>query len=236
MFLFWLIFVVFISVFTQSAIGFGLALIAMPLLSTFLELNIVSPLIALVGIITKIVLLIHYREEVNINEVWKLALASLIFVPVGVWALDILNQEISLIFLGIVIIGYALYNLLDLSAPVFNHPAWPYFFGSIAGFLGGAFNTAGPPIVIYVNTRNWSPQKFKSNLQGYSLITGVFIVFNHWLRGNLTAITWEYFIYTIPAILSAVWVGIYMDRFMQNDRFRQIILIALLIIGIQLLF
>ena len=233
---FWIALALFAGIFLQGVVGFGMALVAMPLLAIFVDISTAAPLIALTGILAKVLLLAYYRREVSFKPVLGLSAASLVFIPVGVIALKYLNKELSLAILGIVIVGYALYSLFDFRLPDFDRPFWMVLFGSIGGFLGGAFNTAGPPVIIYANTKDWTPQEFKSNLQGYALITGIFTVVSHWLNGNLTPEVRHGFVVSIPAAVLAVIAAVSLDRFINKEIFRTAVLVVLLGLGIKLVF
>lgn len=74
-------------------------------------------------------------------------------------------------FLGVVIVAYALYALFNPTLPELAQRSWAYGFGFAGGVLSGAYNTSGPPVVIYGTCRCWQPAEFKSNLQGYFLLT-----------------------------------------------------------------
>ena len=227
--------VVFFAIFTQSAVGFGMTLVAMPLLGVFYELKLISPLIALVGIVAKALLLVKYHSAFEFNIMWRFTLASLIFVPVGVYALENLDDEIAISILGGIVLVYAIYSLFSSIALRLAHNLWAYIFGAIAGVLGGAFNASGPPAVVYANSRPWDPIRFKSNLQGYALVNGLFISLNHYLSGNMTGEVWQTFLYSIPAIIIGVLAGVSLDKYIQPAGFRKIVLWMLIILGLRLI-
>ena len=234
---FWLIpLVVFVAIFTQSAAGFGMALVAMPILAHFFEIKLLSPLIALVGILAKILLLIKYKQALDLRALWQLTLGSLLFVPLGVYALDYLNESIAIKLLGAVVLFYSVFGLLNFTFPKLEGNVWGFGFGAIAGFLGGAFNTSGPPVVIYANSKRWLPDQFKGNLQAYSLINGAFIVFNHYLSGNITPAVWQSLLIAAPAVFLGVWLGTSLDRFFNPRRFRKLVLWLLVILGLRMIF
>jgi uncharacterized membrane protein YfcA len=232
----WILFVtVFFAIFTQSVAGFGMTLVAMPILGLFYDLKLISPLIALVGIVAKILLLIKYGSAFEFKTVWKITLASLIFVPVGVWVLDYLDKDITLDILGVVIFAYAVFSLLNVSIPEFKHPVWAFIFGSLAGLLGGAFNASGPPVVLYASSREWSPIEFKSNLQGYALVNGAFIVVNHYVYGNINSGVMNAFLISIPAVLLGVWAGVSLDKYLNPELFRKVVMWLMIGLGISLI-
>ena len=112
-----LLVVIFLAVFTQSLAGFGVALVAMALLPDLIGIQRATPLVALVGLTLEFFLLLRYREALNINAIWRVALASILGIPLGLWVLKSVNDQIVLVGLGVVIAGYAIYALLDLHLP-----------------------------------------------------------------------------------------------------------------------
>lgn len=230
------ILVLFAAVFTQSLVGFGLALVSMPLLSTLVDLQIATPLVALSAATMELVMVIYYRKSINVRTVWKLSIVAFITIPLGAMALDYIDQQSMLLVLGVTVVGYGLYALFNLKLPALRYPAWVYFFGAIAGLLGGSLNINGPPIVVYGDCRGWGPQEFKSNLQGFFLLNNVVIIASHAWVGNFTLIVWKYFLYGLPAIALGLVAGIGLSSKIQPERFRKIVMALLVVIGLQLIF
>jgi len=236
-----IVLIVFLAVFTQSLSGFGFALVAMALLPMVISLQTATPLVALVMIAIEIFLLIRYRQALNFGTVWRIVAASLVGIPVGLLFLSQLDERTVMVFLGLFITGYAIYALLDdftqwIHLPKLDHPSWPYIFGLIAGLLGGAYNTSGPPVIVYGNCRRWETAEFKSNLQGFFVITSFVITFGHAWKGNLTPEVWRYFLWSIPAMVLGLVAGTSLDRFLKPETFRHIVLALLVVLGARLVF
>jgi len=226
--------IVVIGVFTQSLAGFGFALMAMPLLSPLLGLKTAAPLFALLGTLLNIVLIIRYHPSINFKVVWKLSLVACLAIPLGVYLLDGIDQDLALVLLGIIVIAYSLYALFQFKLPALEHPAWLYVAGFTGGILGGMFNTNGPPVIIYGHCRKWSPEEFKVNLQGFFLLNNIVIIASHAWRNNYTAEVFGYFWSALPALAVGIVAGMSMDKIITPDSFRKIVLYLLLIIGIRL--
>ena len=228
--------VILLAVFVQSMAGFGLALVSMALLPGIVGIQVAALLVALVGIPLEFLLLVKYRSELNISAVWPLILASLFGIPLGIYVLKRVDEDIVLTFLGIVITGYALYFLLEVNLPQMKHPIWAYGSGFFAGLLGGAYNTAGPPVIIYGNCRGWLPAEFKGNLQSFFLVGTLFVVAAHVLSGNLTEVVWVDFLWVIPAIGLGFVAGTWLDRYLNPEVFRKVVLVLLILMGLRLIF
>ena len=227
--------VVFFAIFTQSIAGFGLALIAMPLLIRELGVIVAAPLVALVGVTAEIVLLLRYRHALNFRTLGRLVIASLAGVPLGVFLAARVDERLVLTCLGVVITLYALYALTRPRLPELHHPRWAFGFGFVGGILSGAYNTSGPPVVIYGTCRRWSPAEFRSNLQGYFFLNSIMVIITHTLAQNYTAQVWQYYLAALPGLVLALVLGLSLDRFINPARFRQIVLVLLVLIGLSLI-
>ena len=234
--IFWVGLVVFLAVFTQSLSGFGSALVAMSLLPAIIGIHVATPLVALVGFTLEIVLIIRYRQSLNVRAIWRIVLAALVGIPVGVYFLSNADEKLSLTLLGVVLTGYAVYALLGLKMPNLNGPVWAYLAGLFGGLLGGAYNTSGPPVIVYADCNRWPPDAFKSNLQGYFVIISVIVVASHVMNGNFTSQVWHLFWWTIPSIVIGLIAGLSLDRWLNPLLFRRLVLVLLLVMGIRLIF
>jgi uncharacterized membrane protein YfcA len=234
--LFWVGLVVFLAVFTQSLSGFGSALVAMSLLPAIVGIRVATPLVALVGFTLEIVLIVRYRQSLDMRAIWRIVLAALIGIPLGVYFLSNVDEKLSLTLLGVVLTGYAVYALLGLKMPRLDGAVWAYLAGLFGGLLGGAYNTSGPPVIVYADCNRWPPDVFKSNLQGYFMISSVVVVVSHLLNGNLTSRVWHLFWWMIPSIVFGLIAGLGLDHWLNPLLFRRLVLVLLVVMGIKLIF
>jgi uncharacterized membrane protein YfcA len=226
----------FIAVFIQSSIGFGLGLVSMPLLVALLGIQIAAPLVSIIGLMAEVVILLRYRQAISLGIVTQLTVAALFGIPLGIFAVRMIDGRIITTLLGIVVIAYALYALLSPRLPKLAGKAWAYFFGFTAGILGGAYNTSGPPVIIYGNCRAWPPDEFKSNLQGFFLVNGLVIMTVHALSGNITNTVWQNVLLALPGAILGLLAGFTLSSRINPVLFRKLVLILLIILGLGLIF
>lgn len=226
---------IFLGAFTQSLTGFGVALVAMAILPSLWGLQIATPLVALTGIVLESALLIRYHESLQMKSIWRLVAASVVAIPFGIYFLRQLDERLALFILGLIIFGYALYALIGFRLPELHHPLWAWLTGLASGMLGGAYNTAGPPVVIYGNCRRWPPQEFRSNLSGFFIVNSIMVVSTHFLSGNFTREVMSIFWWTLPALALGFIAGQSLDKWLNPSIFRKIVLVVLIVLGIRLM-
>jgi len=223
------------SAFTQTLTGFGSALVAMSILPSLLGISVASPLVALMAITLESILLIRLRGSFNLKAVWRLSLAALVGIPIGLALARSVSEDLVLTVLGVVLVSYSLYAMLAPRLPELKHPAWAFVFGFIGGILSGAYNVAGPAAVIYGNCRRWEPDEFRSNLQAFFLVNDAFVLINHGLAGNLKPIVWSYYLVALPAIILGIFFGLKFDRRINPDAFRKMVQVLLIVMGLRLI-
>jgi hypothetical protein len=226
--------VIFLAVFTQSLSGFGIALVSMAMLPGLLGIQVATPLVALVAITLETTLLLRYRASLNLRAVRPVMLAAVVGIPLGVFGLSKVDEGLALTVLGVVIAGYALYALANFRMPELRHPLWAYLSGFFSGLLSGAYNTGGPPVIIYANARRWQPAEFKSNLQGLFVVNDILVISTHALSGNFTPEIWRIYLWALPVIAIAILAGVSLDKRLDPAIFRKVVLILLVILGIRL--
>ncbi len=227
--------VLFLAALTQSLTGFGLALVSMPLLSLLIGLPQATALVAVVSLVVEVGLLRRYWESLRWQPIWRLIAGSLVGIPLGILFLKRLPENVLMGGLGLLLIGYGLYGLAGWRLPKLQGNGWAWLMGLLAGALGGAYNTSGPPVILYGHAREWPPAVFKANLQAFFLTSSTLVFLSHWLAGDITRLTWQQALWALPALLLGLWAGGRADRWLSPQRFRQIVLAALVLLGLRML-
>jgi uncharacterized membrane protein YfcA len=228
--------ILFISTFTRSTIGFGDALIAMPLLVVTISIQTATPLVALMGFTIAITILSRNWREVDIKAAWRLIVSALLGIPVGILLLRDAPEQIVKAILGAVLVLFGLYSLITPRLPTLQKQGFAYIFGFVSGVLGGAYNTNGPPVVIYSALRRWPPERFRATMQGYFFPSGVFLLTGHALAGSLTREVLTLYGYSLPFILLAISVGGKLNKAIPSGRFERFVYVFLILIGVYLFF
>lgn len=232
---FFIALIILLGVFIQSLSGFGLGLVVMPLLTLFIDVRVASPLMNLIALLTLSIILFYYRKKLEVRAILGLTIASSLAIPFGVYFLKNMDKTITLTLLGIVVLSYAIYSLVELPLPIIHSHQWGYGFAFFSGLLSGAYNTGGPPIVIYGSCRRWTPEQFKSNLNFFFFCNVIIVLINHLLQGNFTPEVFNLFILSIPMIFMGLVLGFLLSKKINLLLFRKLVLFLLIMTGLQLL-
>jgi uncharacterized membrane protein YfcA len=227
--------ILFLSTFIRSALGFGDALIAMPLLALVIGIQVATPLVAMGASTIAFIILLKSWRKVEIKAAWRLIIATWIGIPLGILFLKAAPEILVKSLLGILLMGFGAYNLFVPDLPKLLNEKWAFVTGLIAGILGGAYNTNGPPVVIYGILRRWDPEKFRATLQGYFLPTGLAILITHGVAGMWTTQVVRLYGYSIPIIIGAVLLGEKVNLLIPQGKFDKIIYGFLVVIGVFLI-
>jgi uncharacterized protein len=181
--------------------------------------------------VLEIMLTLRYRQSLRVDAIWRVLVASLIAIPFGVMLLRYIDEQAALFVLGLLLVAYSIYALIGFRLPNLQHPIWAWITGLASGLLGGAYNIAGPPIVVYGNCRGWDAAQFKSNLSSFFVFNSLFVTFSHFAGGNFTPDVTRTILLCLPATVLGFILGQSMDRWLDPERFHKIVLVLLVVLG-----
>ena len=229
--------VVFLATLFRSAFGFGEALIAVPLLTLFIDLKVAAPVAVLVSITIAAVVVVQDWPKIHFRSAGWLTASSLLGIPVGLWLLTSSHQMAVKIALAVFIVAFAAYSLFGRKPPELkgDSKAWLLGCGFVAGITGGAYGMNGPPLVIYGAMRRWSAQHFRATLQAYFLPASVIGMVGYWLSGLWVPAVTHYYLMCLPVLLPAVWLGRVVNHRLHGDAFLKYVYVGLAGIGVVLL-
>lgn len=224
--------ILFASSLVRAIFGFGNALIAMPLLAmTSLGMQAATPIVALIATVMSFVIIVKDWRIIDLRGTWRLLAATVFGIPLGLLLLTGPFEKAGKLLLATVIVGFSLYSLLRPRIAAFTQEWAAYPFGFIAGILGSAYNSNGPPIVIYGTIRRWSPDRFRANLQGYFFPANIIIIAGHAMGGLWTPTVGWYFLLSLPVILLSILLGNTLSRLIPQGQFDRLVHIILVMIG-----
>lgn len=225
---------IFIATLIRSSLGFGEALVAVPLLALRLPVSVAAPLAVLVSVATAALIMFQDWRHVQLRGAAGLIAAALPGIPLGIWILASCSEFAVKAVLGVLIIGFSLYSLAGRGNNMHlrdDHKGWLLGCGFISGVLGGAYGMNGPPLAVYGALRRWSPQHFRATLQGYFLIASLTGLIGYAILGIWTTAITRYFILSLPAVFIATFIGRFLNQRLRDSGFFRLVYICLTAIG-----
>jgi uncharacterized membrane protein YfcA len=194
--------------FIQGLSGFGSAIIAIPLLSFFLDMHTAVPLVTMLGIIIG---LINTRELIQHSQYRRLApliISALVGIPIGVIFITSMRESIVLLILAILLITYSLYSMRGLKIQLFSHRYFAYISGFFSGWLGATLSISGPPVIFYTTAQDWTAKEKKSLLTSYFLLVSILTAIGFYISGMLNDRVMILFGYSVIPLIVGTYLGI----------------------------
>ena len=228
-----IILIAFVATLFRSTFGFGEALIAVPLLGLFLPMTVAVPLAVMMSILVAAVILIQDHSKVHFQSAKWLILFAVLGIPFGLALLFYGNEQVIKIILGAIIILYSLYALVGKTRLRLekDSKSWLFICGFLSGVFGGAYGVNGPPLVVYGNLRGWDAQYFRATLQAYFLPAGLVSMIGYASQGMMNTGTMLHFVYAVPAIIPAIFLGRYINKKIKGESFYRYVYFGLILIG-----
>lgn len=226
--------IVFVAAFTQGAVGFGFGLVSMGLLPLAVSELVAIPFVAVYSLLVSLIIVWELRLYLSWRRIRPLLIGVVLGVPLGLLFLGEADPRYIRFALGAFLVVYSLWSLfvaMRIGQRVISD-AWGYVAGLVSGVLGAAFNTGGPPLVVYATLKGWDKHAAKSTLQVLFILTSVLALGGHVAAGRMTERVLTLIAFMIPALALGVWVGGRVYDRINQETFRKAMLVLLLIVGL----
>jgi len=198
----------------------------------FLPPKIVVPIILIHSTLLTTVLLVGLRGEVDLKRIWPLIVAGIIGVPFGTYLLIGLDENISKIFIGSVIILCALAFLKGFKRKIKNEKLAFVPVGFISGLLSGSAKMGGPPVIFFFTNQGMNKQAFRANIIAYFMALSLVTLPSFILGGLITIEVIKYTTLFLPAMIFGVIIGTKLVTKVKENLFQDIALAIVIIAGL----
>ncbi|MDH8678345.1 sulfite exporter TauE/SafE family protein [Fusibacter bizertensis] len=228
--------IILVSAIVQGATSFGFSLLALPLLGYFYNLKIIVPTLVIFSIVLNLIILLRLRLVPKFKELAILAFFAICFIPVGVNVLIFVDEILLKRIVGLLLIIISVIMFKGITIKL-KHKTFSYMIaGILSGILNGAVSLSGPPIVVLLASDQKNKNEFRASLTFLFLLLNVVTIFlfaNKGLFENKEIIN---MLFLLPVMIMGTFVGIYLGNKIDEQKFKKIVLILLMIMGILNLF
>ncbi|MEP7113261.1 MAG: sulfite exporter TauE/SafE family protein [Ilumatobacteraceae bacterium] len=217
---------VFVAAFMQIVVGFGFALLAVPLMTLAIEPKIAVVVSSTTGIFVTSWQAYRGRAEADVMLVRRMTISAYVGMPLGLLVFLTVDDNVLRLLLGIAV----LIAVVLLAMRVNLHHVGPrldYGAGFISGVLNTSLSTNGPPLVFALQARQLSPATFRATISTVFALCNIggltlFIASGKITRDGLVAAA-----VTIPAMVIGQLLGFPIRKHIHGERFRWLVLVLL---------
>ena len=228
----------FVAAFVAGAAGFGDALIAAAIWLQFFAPVEAVPVIVASFFLMHVVMLTLMHKRLDFRYLWPFIVGGAIGVPLGAQLLKILDPDTFKRVAGVGLIAYGTIMLGLSNLPVITRGGrlLDAFVGWIGGVMGGFAGLSGFVPAIWCTQRGWPRDQARGVTQ--PMIMSMHGMALGWMAygGLVTQTTGFRVAVAAPAIALGAWLGVKLYGHFDDKKFRQCVLIMLLIAGALLLF
>ena len=226
--------------FVKGAVGFGMPMITISILGSFL-----APEIALAALILPTLVSNLWQA---LRGGWKAAWLSLVtfrlfigallfFIALSAQLVGRIPSSAMFLVIGVPVTVFAVTQLIgwQFSIPPRQRNKSQLILGSIAGFIGGISGVWGPPTVAYLTATD-VPKKDHIRVQGVVYGVGAVVLFAaHLKSGVLNSVTLPLSMWLVIPAMIGMFIGFSVQDKLDQRRFRRATLIVLILAGLNLL-
>jgi len=218
----------------ESIFGFGGTIIFLGISGLLYDFNTLIKIAMVVGLASGLAVLIQSYKHLSYYHLFNILLLTLPGALIGTYLIDYLASQLLIKAFAVMLISYGFFNLI-----------WPKILipkiikNSIiilGGLIQGIFTIGGPFVLMGYKDNFENKQELRSTMAGYFfLINSLRAIFFMLIGGSYTDIVINYYPIAILVMIS-VWLGYLVHRKIPDIMFKNIIIIAITIIGIIILF
>ncbi|MEX0729938.1 MAG: sulfite exporter TauE/SafE family protein [Aquisalimonadaceae bacterium] len=228
----------FIGGTVKGAVGFGMPVVALPIIASFVDVRTGLALLCLPLIASNVWQAFNGGHFVQVAWRFRWMFVTLVLgCALGASMVVRLDQRGVFLSVGAVVIGYV---LLTVIAPTFRittprERAAGLVTGLVSGVLGGFAALFGPPLIMYFSALDLSKDAFVASMGATMLLASVVVAVSYIAVGIVTPPLLGLSVAALLPLGAGLLFGEVIRRWVRPDVFRWVVLVALLLVGANLL-
>lgn len=221
---------VFVASLVQINVGFGFALLSVPLMTLGLRTQDAVVVSTFLGLLASGLQAWHGRRVAEWVLVRRLTLASLFGIPFGLVVFKQVDPSVLKLLLGIgvLVATYLLVRQIDL---VHRGPGLEWSAGFLSGALASSLSTNGPPLVVALQGRKLSMDAFRPTINAVFAASGAVSMLAFIATDEVRSQAVAGMILAVPALGLGIGLGLKVRRHINDQRARSAVLILLAVVG-----
>lgn len=218
--------------FLRGFIGFGAALVTIPVISLVFGPHAALPIVTVMGLPSTVQLLPDAIRHSERSVVLPMAIAIFVAAPIGTWILISVEQGLMKIVISAIVVLMVSFLAMGWSLKEQVSTRVLLFAGTVGGLVQGAAGIGGPPVVAVALSRVGAPERQRGNVLAVMTAISLSSLPPLYYYELFTRQTVVIGLILLPLYSFATWLG--SRYFSGNGRkyFRNSALVVLAIIGL----
>lgn len=228
--------IIFAASVVRAFTGFGLAMVAVPLILFILPVTDTAVFIALINMTFSIIYYRHSKAVIRDQPLGLMALWTGIGVAAGTVILKFANPAYIQLGWGVLIIMVVVALVRGLNLHIRSDRSAMTLSGLLGGLLAGATGITGPPVAIILSSMNTPKEKFNAIISIFILFATTYALLFYLITGLIRTDTVMLALCCIPALLAGLYTGDRLVSRISQKTFTVIVYVVLIIMGVITIF
>lgn len=228
--------IVLVAAALQRAVGFGFALLAVPLLAFVVPTKSAVVIVFLNGTVICAWLALRLRQGIEWATTRRLGLGAVIGAPIGVIILSIISTATLRLVLGITTCLAAIWIIVSSRLlnpePVEPRRSTTFAMGFVSGVINTSLATNGPPLVYELRRTGFQGDRFRATISAVFLLSNLIGLPLLALAGLITAFDLALTASSLLACMVGVALGARVSGRMEPSHFALAVDLLLLATGL----
>lgn len=224
--------IIFIASIVRGFTGFGLALVAVPMIVFIMPVTDTAVFISIINVIFSLLYYRKSKEIVKGQPLGAMAVWTGIGVGAGTVLLKLVNPAYIQLLWGLLIIFIVISLVHGLNLHVKSERAALTLSGLFRGVLAGATGITGPPVAVILSSIKTPKEKFNAIISIFILFAVSFALVFYLITGLIRKEIILLALCSVPALLAGLYTGDRLVSRISQKTFTTIVYIVLIIMGI----
>jgi uncharacterized membrane protein YfcA len=224
----------FFSTFVQGFTSFGFSLVAIPLLSLFLDTKLIIVITVTYSLVINGIIIRKYYRDTKLKKILPLLISAIIFTFVGVSYLQTIDEYILKLVIGVLLVVIGIINNFGIRFNLKKPEKYYLPVGAMSGVLNGIGGISGPPVLVFLSNIDLNKSQFKATLSSYFFTLNVVAILTYIYKGFYTPenlkMIWTY----LPHVVIGTAIGVYTSTKVEERLFKRIINLAIPVMGLNI--
>lgn len=210
--------IVFGAALVQSSTGFGFAILAIPLLMLIHDVRLAITMTIMLSLVSSLTTLPKVYKEIDKQLLKKLGIGSMIGLPLGGVLFFLVDVVWLKLAVSATILLFTLPLLLKWRLPLGNGSG----VGMLSGLLTSSIGMPGPPIVVYMTSKQVGKGPFRATSIAYYCLVYPISLAIQLFSGQIAFDMLGIALWMIPAVFLGQAAGGYIHTRISQEWFRRI--------------